>query len=71
MTGEGSVYSDCPNCDEEIHVIDALNQGRCPECQFDTDTLFDIAMSEPIEPASPVEEMDLEAAMTDGGLDDE
>lgn len=71
MTGEGSVYHHCPNCQEKIHVIETLNAGQCPECRFDWETLFDIAMSEPIEPAEPSETRDLRSAMTDGGLADE
>lgn len=81
MTDE--VYTDCPACEEEIpfyQTVDDLKE--CPECGTPTGTpksadlepgekgLFDIAMSEPIEPAEPVEtSLDLEAAMADGGVE--
>lgn len=81
MTDE--VYTDCPACGEEIPFYRTVDELKaCPECGTPTGTpqspdpepgetpLFDIADSEPIEPAEPVETtLDLEAAMTDGGVE--
>lgn len=72
MTDE--VYTDCPNCGEQIpfyRTVDGTNSDldddHCPECGTDSEELFEIALSDPIDPAP---EPSTDPLLADGGLDE-
>jgi len=65
----------CPQCGSESNRPTCLDcrverKRQCPQCGTDVATLFDIAHSDPIEPAGATEPVDMMAALTDGGVPD-
>lgn len=65
----------CPRCGSESRKPTCQDcrterQRQCPHCETDVETLFDIAQSEPIEPANTTDSNDVLAALTDGGVID-